>query len=107
MACAGKPVTIFLINLSFGGQGPALACLLQTSRIDRFTVEIQVNSFPHLEKRISLYKSQLIEEGKALGESLDEARSRAEIARNMKNLGLPPEMIEKATGLEPEAIKQL
>jgi predicted transposase/invertase (TIGR01784 family) len=44
-----------------------------------------------------------VEEGEARGE----ARSRAEIARNMKNLGLPPEMIEKATGLGPEAVKQL
>jgi predicted transposase/invertase (TIGR01784 family) len=45
--------------------------------------------------------------GKVLGEALGEARSRAEIARNMKNLGFPLEMIEKATGLELEAIKQL
>jgi hypothetical protein len=44
-----------------------------------------------------------VEEGAARGE----ARSRAEIARNMKNLGLPPEMIEKATGLGPEAVKYL
>ncbi|MDR2245175.1 MAG: Rpn family recombination-promoting nuclease/putative transposase [Treponema sp.] len=31
----------------------------------------------------------------------------AQIARNMKNLGLPLEVIEKATGLGPETIKQL
>jgi predicted transposase/invertase (TIGR01784 family) len=36
-----------------------------------------------------------------------EARSRAEIARNMKSLGLSPEVIEKATGLGPEVIKRL
>jgi predicted transposase YdaD len=45
--------------------------------------------------------------GKSLGEALGKAQSRAEIARNLKNLGLPPEMIEKATGLGPEAVKQL
>jgi predicted transposase/invertase (TIGR01784 family) len=45
--------------------------------------------------------------GEARGKVLGEAQSRAEIARNMKNLGLPLEMIEKATGLGPEAIKQL
>jgi predicted transposase/invertase (TIGR01784 family) len=45
--------------------------------------------------------------GKALGEALGETRSRAEIARNMKNLGIPLETIEKATGLGLEAIKQL
>jgi predicted transposase/invertase (TIGR01784 family) len=45
--------------------------------------------------------------GKALGRAQGEAQSRAEIARNMKNLGFPPEMIEKATGLGPEAVKQL
>jgi hypothetical protein len=38
---------------------------------------------------------------------LGEAQSRAEIARNMKNLGLSPELIEKATGLGPEAVKRL
>jgi hypothetical protein len=36
-----------------------------------------------------------------------EAQSRAEIARNMKSLGLPLEVIEKAVGLGPEAIEQL
>jgi predicted transposase/invertase (TIGR01784 family) len=46
-------------------------------------------------------------QGEALGEARGKAQSRAEIARNMKNLGLPPEMIEKATGLGPEAVKQL
>jgi predicted transposase/invertase (TIGR01784 family) len=44
-----------------------------------------------------------IQEGEALGE----ARSRTEIVRNMKNLGLSLEVIEKATGLGPEVIKQL
>jgi hypothetical protein len=36
-----------------------------------------------------------------------EKRSHAEIARNMKNLGLSPEVIEKATGLGPDAVKNL
>jgi hypothetical protein len=36
-----------------------------------------------------------------------EARSRAEIARSMKNFGLSPEVIEKITGLGMEAIQQL
>jgi predicted transposase/invertase (TIGR01784 family) len=36
-----------------------------------------------------------------------EARNRAEIARNMKSLGLSPEVIEKATGLGPEVVRQL
>jgi predicted transposase YdaD len=45
--------------------------------------------------------------GEALGKAQGEAQSRTEIARNMKNLGIPPEMIEKATGLESEAIKRL
>ena len=42
-------------------------------------------------------------EGEARGKALGEARSRAEIARNMKSLGLSLEVIEKATGLGPEA----
>ncbi|MDR1257420.1 MAG: Rpn family recombination-promoting nuclease/putative transposase [Spirochaetaceae bacterium] len=41
------------------------------------------------------------------GETRGEARSRAEIARNMKSLGITAEMIEKATGLGQEAIKRL
>jgi predicted transposase YdaD len=32
---------------------------------------------------------------------------RTEIARNMKHMGLSLEAIEKATGLDPEAIKRL
>jgi predicted transposase/invertase (TIGR01784 family) len=44
-----------------------------------------------------------IQEGEARGE----ARSRAEIARNMKSLGLSLEVIEKVTGLGPDAVKQL
>jgi hypothetical protein len=44
-----------------------------------------------------------IEDGEARGKT----QSRAEIARNMKNLGLPPEVIEKATGLGPETVKRL
>jgi predicted transposase/invertase (TIGR01784 family) len=56
-----------------------------------------------------------IQEGKALGKALGEAvgeergkaQSRAEIARNLKSLGLSPEMIEKATGLGSDAVKQL
>ncbi|MDR2393701.1 MAG: hypothetical protein LBD93_06065 [Treponema sp.] len=36
-----------------------------------------------------------------------EAQNRAGIARNLKSLGLPLEVIEKATGLGPEALKQL
>ncbi|MDR0377278.1 MAG: Rpn family recombination-promoting nuclease/putative transposase [Spirochaetaceae bacterium] len=45
--------------------------------------------------------------GEARGKALGEAQSRAEIARNMRNLGLPLEMIEKVVGLGPEVIKQL
>jgi hypothetical protein len=36
-----------------------------------------------------------------------EKRSHAEVARNLKNLGLSPEVIEKATGLGPDAVKDL
>jgi predicted transposase YdaD len=41
------------------------------------------------------------------GKNLGVAQSRAEIARNMKRLGLSLDVIEKVTGLEPEAIKRL
>jgi hypothetical protein len=47
--------------------------------------------------------------GKALGETqgnaFGETQSHAEIAKNMKNLGLPSKMTEKTIGLGPEAIK--
>jgi predicted transposase/invertase (TIGR01784 family) len=45
----------------------------------------------------------------AIQEAVQEADARrsAEIARNMKNLGLSPEVIEKATGFGPDAVKDL
>jgi predicted transposase/invertase (TIGR01784 family) len=48
-----------------------------------------------------------VQEGEAQGVAQGEARKSAEIARNLKNLGLSPEVIEKATGLGPDAAKNL
>jgi hypothetical protein len=41
------------------------------------------------------------------GETRGEARGKAQVARNLKSLGLPMETIEKTTGLGTEAIRQL
>jgi predicted transposase/invertase (TIGR01784 family) len=41
------------------------------------------------------------------GEARGEARGRAEIARNMKERGIPLDQITEYTGLEPEAVKRL
>jgi hypothetical protein len=45
-----------------------------------------------------------VEEGEARGKALGETQSCAEIARNMKNPGLTPEMIEKATCPGPKPL---
>jgi predicted transposase YdaD len=45
--------------------------------------------------------------GEMRGKDLGAAQSRAEVARNLKHMGLSLEAIEKATGLDPETIKRL
>ena len=48
-----------------------------------------------------------IKVGLAEGEARGLAKGRADIARNMKDMGLSPEQIAQATGLSLEAISEL
>ena len=56
------------------------------------------------------YKEGMAEgeaKGMAKGMAEGEAKGKAEVARNLKQMGLPVEAIAQATGLTPEAIEAL
>ena len=46
-------------------------------------------------------------EGRAKGEAEGEAKGKTDVARNLKQMGLPVDTIAQATGLTPEDIKRL
>ena len=61
------------------------------------------------DESIKVYRDQLavMEYERLQGEAKGEAKGIANVARNLKQMGLPVDTIAQATGLTPEAIKQL
>ena len=65
------------------------------------------------DESIKVYRDQLAVmeyerlQGEAKGEAKGIAKGIANVARNLKQMGLPVDTIAQATGLTPEAIKQL
>ena len=65
------------------------------------------------DESIKVYRDQLAVmeyerlQGEAKGEAKGIAIGIANVARNLKQMGLPVDTIAQATGLTPEAIKQL
>ena len=98
-----------LDKMPFTDKNPAFVELIDLATYQNMSEDEQV-AYDRSLKRMWDYDNMLRGEREyamAEGEARGEAREKAKIARNMKNLGVPIDIIIQASGLTKEQIEEL